>query len=117
MSPPEVILWRTLRERPGGHKFRHQHPAGPYVLDFYCARAGLCIEVDGSAHDMGSNPQRDERRDAWLAEQGIETLRIAAADVFRDTDAVAQLILERCASRSPFTAFGGPPPLQMQGRI
>ena len=51
MSLPEVLLWRELRLRPGGYKFRRQHPAGPYVLDFYCAALGLAIEVDGMAHD------------------------------------------------------------------
>jgi len=35
MSPAEVKLWCELRLRPGGLKYRHQHPAGPYSLDFY----------------------------------------------------------------------------------
>ena len=43
MSLPETILWRELRKRPGGHKFRRQHPAGKFVLDFYCAAARLNI--------------------------------------------------------------------------
>jgi very-short-patch-repair endonuclease len=36
MSLPERMLWRILRERPEGFKFRRQHPAGIYILDFYC---------------------------------------------------------------------------------
>ncbi|WP_366852839.1 DUF559 domain-containing protein [Phenylobacterium sp.] len=48
MSLPEVILWTALRGRePGRPVFRRQHPIGPYVLDFYCAKARLCVEVDG----------------------------------------------------------------------
>jgi very-short-patch-repair endonuclease len=117
MTLPEVLLWRVLRARPGGRKFRRQHPAGPFVLDFYCAEAALCAEVDGAAHDMGCNPHRDERRDAWLAEQGIQTLRIPAAEVLRDLEAAAKLIMQQCASRSPSTGCAGPPPLQMQGRM
>ncbi|MEQ1640549.1 MAG: DUF559 domain-containing protein, partial [Novosphingobium sp.] len=35
MSLPEVVLWKELRKRPGGFKFRRQHPAGRYILDFY----------------------------------------------------------------------------------
>jgi len=35
MSLPEVLLWRELRKRPNGVKFRRQHPTGPYVLDFF----------------------------------------------------------------------------------
>ena len=55
MTPPEVALWQSLRTRPGGYKFRRQHPAGIYVLDFFCTKARLAIEVDGKepkASDM-----------------------------------------------------------------
>jgi very-short-patch-repair endonuclease len=103
MSLPEVLLWRELRARPGGHKFRKQHAAGPHALDFYCASAGLCIEVDGKAHDMGTSPQRDEHRDAWLAEQGIKTIRIPAEEILRDIEPVILLIQQECASRSSST--------------
>lgn len=101
MSLPEVLLWIALRERPGSHKFRKQHSAGPYSLDFYCAAAALCIEVDGKAHDMGDNPQSDERRDAWLAERGIRTLRIPAEEILRDIEPVLMLIEQECAARAP----------------
>ncbi len=63
MSLPEVVLWRELRRRPGGFKYRRQHPAGPYVLDFACLRAKLAIEVDGMAHSMGKTAYYDEVRD------------------------------------------------------
>jgi very-short-patch-repair endonuclease len=116
MSLPEVLLWQVLRTRPGSFKFRKQHAAGLYAHDFYCASAGLCIEVDGAAHDMGDNPERDQRRDAWLAEQGIKTLRIPAAEFLRDIDPVVTLIVDECAARSPSTGSAGPPPLRLQGR-
>ena len=51
MSLPEVLLWSELRKRPGGFKIRRQHSAAEYVLDFYCAKMKLAIEVDGRAHD------------------------------------------------------------------
>ena len=47
MSLPEVLLWRELRRSPDGFHFRKQHGAGNYILDFFCARANLAIEVDG----------------------------------------------------------------------
>jgi very-short-patch-repair endonuclease len=55
--------------------FRRQHPIGPYILDFYCSAAQLAVEVDGAGHDFAERVQRDERREAWLAQQGIKVLR------------------------------------------
>jgi very-short-patch-repair endonuclease len=101
MSPPEAALWQYLRTRPGGFKFRRQHPLGPYDLDFFCRSAAVAIEVDGDAHDMGDRPQRDERRDAWVVAQGILTLRFLAADVLKNLEAVAIQIESVCASRAP----------------
>jgi very-short-patch-repair endonuclease len=65
LSPPEVKLWSRLRLRaPGLLAFRRQHPIGPYVLDFYCAKARLAVEIDGMSHDLGDRLERDVRRDA-----------------------------------------------------
>jgi very-short-patch-repair endonuclease len=99
LSKPEAMLWQRLRTSPCGEKFRRQHPAGSYVLDFYHARTKLCIEVDGIAHDMGSNPQRDAVRDEWLASFGIVTVRVPAIDVLQDADAVVDMILGIVAER------------------
>ncbi|HEY5724209.1 MAG TPA: endonuclease domain-containing protein [Allosphingosinicella sp.] len=96
MTLPEVLLWRLLRTRPAGLKFRRQHPAGPYVLDFYCESVKLAVEVDGIAHGMGEAPDRDAVRNEWLLEAGIHTLRIAARDVLDDPEAVATGIIQRC---------------------
>ncbi len=93
LSPAEARLWVRLRSLRGqGVHFRRQHPVGPYVLDFFCAKARLAVEVDGFAHRTEDRHQRDERRDAWLGSQGIQVLRIPAGDVMRGPDEVAQLI-------------------------
>jgi len=111
MTLPEVILWQALRRRPGGLKFRRQHPSGPYVLDFFCSDARLAIEVDGEAHSRGDRPQRDNARDAQLKAVGIETLRIAAVDILDDADAVLRWILAEATARLPLHhPSGGPPP-------
>ena len=109
MTKPEIALWDVLRTRPAGIKFRRQHPIGPFVLDFYCAAARLAIEVDGMAHEMGDNPARDERRDWWLAGQGVQVLRVAARDVLDDLEAVVVFILRRCAPPLHQPAAGPPP--------
>ena len=51
----EKELWRALRShRFAGFKFRRQHPAGIYILDFYCAAARLDVELDGFQHGLPS---------------------------------------------------------------
>ena len=92
LTLPEGLLWRELRKRPGGLKFRRQHPAGPYVLDFYCDSAKLAVEVDGEAHGMGNRPERDAERDAWLGLRNVRVLRIPARDVLADLEAVVHYI-------------------------
>ena len=96
MSLPEGLLWRELRRKAGGVKFRNQHPVGPYVIDFYCAVVKLGFEIDGVAHDMGDRSERDVARDAWLAERGIRVVRIPAKDVLADPTAIAAQIVALC---------------------
>jgi very-short-patch-repair endonuclease len=99
MSLPETILWRELRKRPGGHKFRRQHQAGQHVLDFYCAKARLDIEVDGWVHDGAAVAERDRNRSAVLRAQGIATTRIPAQRVMQDLEAVVRRIVVICDER------------------
>ena len=113
MSLPEALLWRALKKRPDGLKFRHEHPTGEYSIDFYCSDATLAIEVDGEAHSPGDRPERDARRDAWLAAEGIATLRVPAVSVLRDLDGVLRGIVAEARSRLPLhhpASPGGPPP-------
>ncbi|QAY79634.1 endonuclease domain-containing protein [Sphingosinicella sp. BN140058] len=113
MSLPEVLLWRELRKRPAGLKFRRQHPAGPFVLDFACLSSRVAIEIDGAAHDPMSAQFRDEGRDEWLANQGFSTLRIAARDVLSNLEGVLQLVISQCAAGQPLHHAAprrGPPP-------
>jgi len=109
MTPPEVRLWFVLR-RGGvdGFKFRRQHPVGPYVLDFFCAAARLDVEIDGYDHCINGRPERDARRDQWLLDQGIRTLRIPAHDVMQSLDGVLAAISARLGPNHP------PPPGAVQ---
>ena len=94
LSLPEGLLWRAIKGRKlAGLHFRKQHPIGPYVLDFYCHEAKLAVEVDGQSHGFGRQPQKDERRDAWMAEKGIRTLRLSAELVLTDVDDATRTIL------------------------
>jgi very-short-patch-repair endonuclease len=121
MTLPEVILWQALRGgRLAGLRFRRQHPIGPYILDFYCPSARLAVEVDGFAHDTAAQVQRDENRDAWLAERGVKVLRVAAGDVLKDERLEGVLLgIEQAAaptpSGSPGSRPGEPPPPRCGG--
>lgn len=93
-SLPEALLWRELKQ--SDVKFRQQHPIGAYVVDFYCAAAKACFEIDGIAHDMGNRPQHDVQKDAWLAARGYRVVRIAASDVLKSPADVAGAIVQLC---------------------
>jgi very-short-patch-repair endonuclease len=111
LSPPEVKLWNYLRTRPLGLKFRRQHPLGSYILDFYCAEARLCVEIDGISHDMGQRPAADRCRDQWLTAQGLRIVRIPAAEVMKDMESVVRAIFDACAREFPLHhPSDGPPP-------
>lgn len=92
MTLPEVLLWEQLRAQKLGLKFRRQHPVGRYVADFCSMAAKLIVEIDGEAHDRGTVPSRDAARDAFLAAQGFEVVRVTAKDVLENMDGVLQLL-------------------------
>jgi len=99
MTLPEGVLWRELRTRPKGLKFRRQHPAGIYVLDFYCAAARLAIEVDGRVHDGERAAPSDARRSEFLRSQKVATVRVPAAVILEETDLAVARIVEICVER------------------
>ncbi|CAG0938168.1 hypothetical protein BROC_00130 [Candidatus Brocadiaceae bacterium] len=92
MTPAEKKLWAYLREgQLDGAHFRKQHAVGTYIVDFFCAKAKLVIEVDGDSH--ADQVEYDAQRTAWLNEQKhYRVLRFTNDDVHRNLDAVMQAI-------------------------
>jgi very-short-patch-repair endonuclease len=118
MTMPEVMLWRLLRGKPQGLKFRREHPSGGIVMDFYCSDARLCIEIDGISHEMSDRPSRDIERDNLLRSLGIDTIRIAAKDVLKDPIGTADSIVTYARTLLPLhppAALDGPPPRDKLG--
>lgn len=72
----EDILWGYLKTKPRGHKFRRQHPYAIYVLDFYCHKLKLIIEVDGSIHHRKDIKANDQLRQQLLEQDGMKVLRL-----------------------------------------
>jgi very-short-patch-repair endonuclease len=98
MGGYERSLWHLIRASRMGFKFRRQYPVEGYTLDFYCAAARLCIEVDGPYHALRSDS--DLRRDQRLAELGIETLRIELHELEGDADKLCNRIRDLCEART-----------------
>jgi very-short-patch-repair endonuclease len=99
MTPAEVKLWNALRgNQLDGAYFRRQHAVGTYILDFYCARSKLAIEVDGRSHLQ--QKVYDAERTEWLeTEKGIRLIRFTNQDVLRNLDEVIESV--RVALRNP----------------
>ena len=98
LSPPEAILWKNLKGDALGVRVRRQHPFGPFVLDFFVPCVSLCIEVDGGQAHEGRR-ERDDNREAYCREHGVDTIRFSAADVSRDPKAVVEAIFIEIEAR------------------
>jgi 3-isopropylmalate/(R)-2-methylmalate dehydratase small subunit len=116
LSKPEAILWSELKKRPSGLKFRKQHPAGPYTLDFYCAAARLCVEIDGESHERGDRPTGDAERDRFLKRHRVDVLRLPAREVLRNLEDAVSYIARQAEERLPLhRPADGPPPHRSDG--
>jgi len=88
----EVILWHQLKSKQLlGYKFTKQKPIMNYIVDFYCPKLKLVIEIDGSSH---TDLDKDVLRDNNLNELGIKVLRFLDKDVRYNLDAVRNRIIE-----------------------
>jgi very-short-patch-repair endonuclease len=96
MTTPEEVLWQHLRNRKfHGLKFRRQHPIRiGYVVDFYCEKLKLAIEIDGEIHENAENKDYDEHRSRILNEMGIKVLRFRNNSVLKNLDKVLTTISE-----------------------
>lgn len=90
-TPQEVILWSRLRNNRLGHKFRRQHSIGKYIVDFYCPKRRLIIELDGSQH---IDSEYDKERDRHLKGLGFKILRFWDNDVNNNLEGILLKIVE-----------------------
>ncbi|WP_066530381.1 endonuclease domain-containing protein [Erythrobacter sp. CCH5-A1] len=87
---PERGLWAFLSKSQTGAKFSRQMPLGPFFADFLCRELSLVVELDGFSHDCA--PERDVRRDAWMAAHGFTVLRFTNDDVQGNVEGVVTAI-------------------------
>ena len=100
-TPEEKIIWQHLRKKKFGYPFYRQYGVGPYVLDFYCPKLRLAIEIDGSQHAKKDNIEYDHERGQYLAGLDIKTLRFGNGEVRANLEQVLQKIQSVISSLLP----------------
>ena len=91
MTPWERKLWYLfLRAYPV--RFQRQKVLGEYIADFYCAKARLVIELDGSQHYEDSTMLKDRIRTEKLKELNLIVLRISNMDIDKNFEGVCHYI-------------------------
>jgi very-short-patch-repair endonuclease len=95
----ESLLWRRLRRRETGLKFRRQHPVAGFIADFYCDEARLVVELDGGGHAEARTADYDASRTAEFQRFGVTVLRFWNTDVLGNVDGVVEAIVAAAKRR------------------
>lgn len=89
----EILLWKRLRARQiCGYQFARQKPIKDFIVDFYCSKLQLVVEIDGSSHYSEEAYQKDLRRQNELESIGLKFLRFEDRDVKQRLDDVVRTI-------------------------
>jgi len=93
MTDAEILLWSKLRSKQlKGYQFYRQKIIGSYIADFYCPKAKLVIEVDGSQHYGTDGKRKDKIRDDFMTREGVAVLRFSDREVLGNLDVVLEKI-------------------------
>lgn len=90
----ESIVWKLLRNRETGYKFRRQYSIGKYIVDFYCPEKKLIVEIDGSSHEYIY--KQDKEREDFFIKNGYRITRYKNEMVLNNPDAVKDDIMKLC---------------------
>jgi very-short-patch-repair endonuclease len=92
-TPAESALWEQLRAgRLSGTQWRRQYSIGDYIVDFYCPKAHLCVELDGNGHFTMSGDTYDYDRTKFLNSKGVKVVRFENREVWNDINRVLDAI-------------------------
>lgn len=90
----EVILWAKLKKgQLEGYKFRRQCSIGRYVVDFYCPRTKLAIEIDGPSHIGEEAREYDKMRKEFIESANVKVIRFTNDQILKDANGVVSVIL------------------------
>ena len=93
MTDAERHIWAKLRMKQlNGHQFYRQKPIGDYIVDFFCPRAKLVVELDGDQHFSDETIEYDRVRDEYLGSLGLRVLRFTNTDVLTHIEGVIESI-------------------------
>lgn len=93
MTLSEVLLWQELKQKQLlGHDFDRQRPIDNYIVDFYCKKLMLAIEIDGDSHTWERALEKDEQRQKRLESLGVRFLRFDDLDVKKNMPYVLNTI-------------------------
>ena len=106
MTDAEQHLWYRLRNKQVcGIQFYRQKPLLAFIVDFYCTKAKLVVELDGAQHFETEHQLKDAARDAALEKMGLKVLRFDDRQVLSETESVVAVIygevVERLKSLNP----------------
>lgn len=86
----EQVLWSLIRNRQLGYKFLRQYSVDGYVIDFYCPRLRLGIEIEGEIHRFSK--KYDDYRNRYIEAAGIRSIHIPANMVIHHQGQAMQII-------------------------
>lgn len=99
MTEAERCLWAKIRRKQlKGYQFYRQKPIGDYIVDFFCPRAKLGIEVDGSQHFSDETNKYDRIREEYLSSLGLRVARFTNTEVLTHMEGVIESIEEEIPS-------------------
>ncbi len=76
MTYCEKIVWLHIRRKQLGYRFLRQYSVDKFVIDFYCPKLKLAVEIDGSVHDLPEQKEKDLRRQKYIEQYKITFVRI-----------------------------------------
>ncbi len=92
----EKILWEYLRNRNlAGFKFKRQYSVDSFIIDFYCPKVKLGIEIDGEVHFTEEAKNYDENRSGFLSDFGIDIIRFRNDDIYNNLKVVLNTIEDK----------------------
>ena len=106
MTESETKLWEYLKTKPLGYKFRRQHPIAGYVLDFYCHKLKLSIEIDGGYHLKKEQREIDRERTEYLKSVGITEYRFSNEEILNHFEESIEFINSKLRADTPLGAGG-----------